>query len=257
MNIEQYVINQQISFFEETFKKKWRLKPYHSTSQPLIFFGFQGLEHFYENHKGFKVVLPSTPHDLPNFKNLKSVENTILIVETSTPPDYYIPDKVVVLEVIIPIKDYSSFQPTPLGDSIYLYSGFSNGWNLNPANLVKSLQSKLHYNIITTNHFDKKDMYDIEYLKGEFYDKCFVNLNFTKGHGMTTCREFALMGRKTIAVQNPYRYSCLIECDSEEAIVAAVNKEASKIGTIQNSIDVHTYKSDCLNIDTLLNFIKT
>lgn len=253
MKIEQYVISKHISFFEDKFKKRWNLNEYRDINKPLFFFGFNGLNHIFENHNGYKIVLPSTPTDLPNFRSLKNLNKTILILETDPPNGYFIPNEVVSIKMILPIKDYSIFTPNKMGDKVYYYSGFSNGWSPNPKSFINEIQQKINFEIITTNHINKPDMYDIEYLKSEYYDKCFVNLNFTNGHGMTTVRELALMGRKTITNSNYYDYDCIIRCVNKDDIINFINTEAKKIDTIQKSINVHTYNYDFLDVELLKN----
>ena len=65
MKIEQFITCPAIGFFEQGFKKKWNLLKYFDDTKPLFFFGFHGLENFFENHKGYKLIYPSTPTDLP------------------------------------------------------------------------------------------------------------------------------------------------------------------------------------------------
>ena len=124
-------------------------------------------------------------------------------------------------------------------DKIYAYTGFKNGWSPNNLDKLKEIQNYIDYEIITTDHNDKSDLYDIDYLKENYYDKCFLNLNFTNGHGMTTARELGLMGRMTIMNSQNYNYPCLIGYNNNDDIVRIINQEANKIGTIQNSINSH------------------
>jgi len=253
MKIEQYVINKQIIFFEDNFKKRWGLLKYFDINKPLFFFGFGGLESEFENHKGYKIILPGSVHDFPDFTKLKNTKNTILIVENKINPNYYIPSDVICLNMIIPIKDYSMFVPNKMGDKVYFYSGFKNGWQPNPVEFIKTIQSKIEYEIFTTNHLNKTEMYDLTKLKSEYYDKCFVNLNFSNGHGMTSCRELALMGRKTITNNDYYNYNCIIACKNIDEIVLSINEESKKINTTQNSMDVHTYNHNILDVKVILN----
>jgi len=250
MRIEQYVTS--LSFFEKDFKNRWNFSEYYDTNKPLFFFGFNGLSHIFENHNSYKIILPSTYKDLPDFNQLKNTEKTILIIETNLPKNYFIPDSVIVKKLIIEIKDYSIFKPNKLGDKIYYYSGFSKKWSPNNVKLINEIQKEINFEIITTNHFLKSDMYDIEYLKQSYYDKCFVNLNFTRGNGMTTVRELALMGRKTITSNNPYNYDCLIRCDDKESIIKAIIEESKKINTIQSPINVHNSGEEWTNLDYLI-----
>lgn len=252
MKVKQYIIGKDLTFFEKNFKERWALIQYFDQTAPLFFFGFVGLDEIFENHKSYKIILPSTPRDLPNFKKLKNLDHTILITEIDLPNDYYVPEKVKVVKLIIEIKDYSIFTPNMLGDKVYYYSGFSNGWQPNSKSLIDRIQKKIPFEIITTQHINKSDMFDISYLKKEFYDKSFVNLNFSNNSGMTTVREFGLMGRKTIVQNNLYPYSCLIKCKNEEDIVQEIMKESKKINSIQASMNVHDQVENWLDVNFLV-----
>lgn len=248
MKISQCIFSPHLVFFEENFRKKWGLVNYHNVDTPLFFFGFNGLANIYENHESYKIILPGSPHDLPDFRNLRNNQKTVLIMETELPDNYYIPDSVIIKREVIEIKDYSLFIPNLLGDKIYYYSGFSNGWSPNPKGFIEEIQREIEFEIITTSHLDKSDMYNIEFLKSEFYDKCFVNLNFTINHGMTTARELALMARKTITLENKYSYDFIKKCKTKDEVILAIKEESKKINTIQKPIDWKTFIGPSLDL---------
>jgi hypothetical protein len=249
MRVIQFLTCPSISFFEKKFQEKWNLRRYFDENEPLFFFGFRGLENVFEKHRGYKLILPSTPNDLPDFRNINNIEKTILITECSLPKDYYLPENVIHKIEVLEIKDYSPFKPIILGDKIYYYSGFSNGWTPNPKTKIDYIQSKVDYEIITTQHVNKSDMYDIESLIKNYYNKCFLNLNFSKGHGMTTTREFSLMGVKTLTFENPYPYKSIIKCRDFDEVIENIKNESKKIGTIQPCINPHTVGSEWLELD--------
>jgi len=252
MKIEQFITSPSIEFFEYEFQKKWNLSKYFNDTKQLFFFGFRGLENFFESHKGYKIILPSTTNDLPNFRLLKNIEKTILVTEISLPKGYYLPKKVIHKQEIIEIKDYSMFTPSMLRTKIYYYSGFSKQWAPNDKEKIDYIQSKIDYEIITTQHIYKSDMYNIEFLIENYYKKCFLNLNFSQGNGMTTTREFSLMGVKTLTFENPYPYKSLIKCKDMDEVLEKIKLESKKINTIQPRIDPHTTGEDWLELDYLI-----
>ncbi len=252
MKIKQYAICPSINFFEQKFKDKWDLVKYNNPKEPLFFFGFSRMQEIYEQHQDYKIILPATPNDLPNFNKLKNVEKTILITECPLPEGYYLPESVIHKQEVLEIKDYSMFKPSILGDKIYYYSGFSNGWTPNPKEKIDYVQSKIDYEIITTKHINKSDMYNIDFLIENYYSKCFLNLNFSPGNGMTTTREFSLMGIKTLTFNNPYPYKCLIKCKDMDEVIENIKNEAKKINTIQPVINPHTVGSEWLELNYLL-----
>lgn len=252
MIFDQVVVDETISFFKQGFIEKWNLKDYYDKNKPLIFFGFFNLKNIYENHNSYKLIIPSTPKDVPDFRTLKNNKKTILLINREKYPNYYIPEDVVVKDLTIEIKDYSLYKPNILGDKIYFYSGFKNGWSNHwGEDTIKEIQKNINFEIITTSHINKSDMYSEKYLKENFYDKTFLNLNLSKENGMTTVREMGLMGRKTITMRknNYYEYSCIINCESIEEIIKNIQKESKKIGTIQESMNSHTVGSEWLNKD--------
>ena len=141
-----------------------------------------------------------------------------------------------------------------MGDKIYFYSGFKNGWNFK-TEFIAELQKKIDYEIITTNHNKLNEYYSIDYLKTNYYDKTFLNLNFSDGTGLTSVIELGLMGRKTIfnpKIENNIQrieFPNFINYNSMEDIITIINEESKKIGSIQNSIDAHNIKDEWLDLN--------
>jgi len=253
MKFEQVLVHGTVKFFEEGLVKKWDLVDYQNNEEPLIFFGFHGKDKVYENHKSYKIIIPTVPTDLPNFRNLKNNEKTILIYDRDLNPDYYIPNEVIVRNEVIPFKDFSTFQPNKLGDKIYYYSGFKEGWGGHwGKDIIDEIQKNIDFEIITTQHLKQKNLFNIKYLKENYYDKTFLNLNLSKENGMTTVQEMSLMGRKTITMRKGpvfYDYKSIINCKNIEEIILNIKNESKKIGTLQSRIDVFTVTDDWLNIN--------
>jgi len=254
MKFKQAKVHDSARFFKKNFMKRWDFDEYHDVDKPLVFFGIKDLDDLYENHKSYKIIIPTTSHtrDLPDFKRLKNNDKTILVIDENIYSDYYIPENVIVKNEVIELKDYSIFKPSVMGDKIYYYSGFKNGWS-DPwrKDLINEIQKNINYEIITTSHNNINDYSNINDLKENFYDRCFLNLNLSKDNGMTTVREMGLMGRKTIKMKesNKYDYSCIINCDNIEDIIKNINKESKKIGTLQDSMNSHTVDDEWLNLN--------
>lgn len=245
-----------IEFFKDNFLKRWELDEYHNENEPVIFFGIHGKDSEYERHKTYKIIIPTVPSDVPDFKKLKNNEKTILILDREKYPNYYIPENVIVKKEVIEIKDYSLFKPNTLGDKIYYYSGFKNGWGGHwGKDIINEIQKNIDYEIITTTHNNITDYDSIESLKENFYDKSFLNLNLSELNGMTTVREMGLMGRKTITMRknNYYDYNCIINCKSIDDIIFNIKEESKKIGTLQDGINSHTVGDEWLNVNYWIN----
>ena len=243
MRITQALVANNMGFFKKNFMDRYGFTEYTDPNKPCIFFGVNGLPPHHVNgvspiiqkHNSIKIVLPGGPTDLPDFRIVTNRKNLYVI----SPPRNLIPNDVICKNLTVEIKDYSIFKPTPLGDKIYAYSGFK-GWQKNDFSKINKIQKHIDYEIITTNHNGPKDYYDIEFLKANYYDKCFLNLNFSDLRSMKTVRELGLMGRMTIMNESHYKYPCIIGYDSDEDLIAKINKESKKIGTLQNSINSHT-----------------
>lgn len=254
MKFEQAILGRTIQFFEKGFMDRWGFKEYYDSEKPAVFFGLEGLHKKYENHKGYKIYLPSTPEECMSLKRLKNHEKTILLwgdTEVHKEINFlkYTSD-------IVELKDYSIFKPNIIGDKIYYYSGFKNGWSGHwGESVIKEIQKNIDFELITTNHNNIKEYYDIDSLKTNYYDKTFLNLNLSENNGMTTVIEMGLMGRKTITMRdyNSYKYQSIINCVNIEDILKQINIESKKIGTIQEKIDVHTLGNEWLSLDFWLN----
>jgi hypothetical protein len=236
-----------ISFFKKEFLDKNDLVEYFDVNQPAIFFGARYASNVINNHNSYKIVLPSTPYDYPSITNY---DKTIFICSDQ----YYLPEGVTRKSLTPRIKNYDIFKPSVLGDKIYTYTGFKNGWDLN-SDLIKEIQKNIDFEIITTNHLNIQDYYEINYLKTNFYDKCFLGINLTNGNGLGTAIELGLMGRKTIfknVIENPIQrieFPNFLSYDNIEDIIKIISDESCKIGTFQESIDAHNVNDDWLYLD--------
>jgi hypothetical protein len=251
MRISQTLVAPSVNFFKKGFIERYNFDEYYDVNKPCIFFGGNELSHQIQNHKSYKFIFLTNPYDLPNFDIVTNTDDLFIInILEEVRLISKIPDNVNCRNVTIEVKDYSLFEPNVLGDKIYAYTGFKNGWS-NQFNVekLKQIQKQINYEIITTNHFNINDYYDINYLKNNYYDKSFLNLNLSDGNGMATAIEMALMGRKTILNENFYKYPCILNYKNDEDLINLINSESCKIGTVQPSINCHTVNDEWLNID--------
>jgi len=246
MRIDQAYVGRSINFFKDNFLKKYELNEYYDIQKPAIFFGARESSNLINHHQGVKIILPATPDDYPNIDNY---QNTFFICSDN----YNLPKGVPRKSLTPEIKDYNMFTPNILGDKIYFYSGFKNGWDKNDP-LVNEIQKQIDYEIITTSHQNIKDYYNISNLKSQFYDKCFLNLNLT-GNGLSTVIELGLMGRKTIFKPSNFNniqrieFPNFIYYNTLEDIFEIIKNESKKIGTIQPSINAHNVGDEWLDLD--------
>jgi hypothetical protein len=247
MRVDQVYVSNSIRFFKDGLLKRYKLKEYYDINKPALFFGLSESSNLIKEHQGIKILLPCTPNDYPNISNY---ENTFFICSEN----YNLPNNVVRKSITPEIKDYSMFTPNVLGDKVYYYSGFKHGWNWKN-NIIDEIQKNINFEIITTSHENLKDYYDIKHLKDNFYDKCFLNLNFSGGNGLATVKELGLMGRKTV-FKSGYKnniqrleFPNFINYSSIEDVIGIIENESKKIGTIQPSIDAHNVGDEWLNLN--------
>jgi hypothetical protein len=249
--IKQAYVAPSIKFFKENFLSINNLIDYHSDTEPSVFFGAAESSRLINKHKGYKIILPCHPTDYPVIENYK---NTLFICSNN----YQLPNTVIRKSITPRIKNYDLFKPNLLGDKIYFYSGFKSGYNIfngSIKDMINEIQKYTNYEIVTTEHNDIKNYYDIEFLKANYYDKCFLNLNLTKGAGLSTVIELGLMGRKTIfknlLSNNIQRmeFPNFIPYTNINDIVKIISDESKKIGTIQSPIDPHNVGDEWLDLD--------
>lgn len=245
--IKQAAVAPALKFFKKDFLDSNNLVEYFDENAPAVFFGCKQLGKLIDSHKGIKLLLPSTPTDIPI---LESHDNVLLICSENYP----FLNNVVKKHITPKIKNYDMFKPNQLGDKIYFYSGFKDGWN-HRNNMIETIRKYTKFEMITTEHSKLVDYYDIAYLKQNFYDKCFINLNMTRGNGLATVIELGLMGRKTV-FNNPNKNSIqrlefpnFINYQDIAHIVKIIEEESKKIGTIQQPIDAHNVGDEWLDLD--------
>jgi len=249
-----------INFFKKKFLSTYNLTEYNNPNKPAIFFGAEESSELINKHNSYKIILPCRPEDIPKISDYK---NTIFICSDN----YILPENVIRKSLTPRIKNYDIFKPNQLGDKIYFYSGFRNGNNWWP-HFIDDLRKKIDYEIITTNHNNLNDYYTIEYLKENYYDKSFLNINFTPGNALSTVIELGLMGRKTIfkpVIKNNIQrleFPNFIYLpqdklgftqDSIDDVVKIINEESKKIGSIQQPIDAHNINDEWLDLDFWLS----
>lgn len=255
--ITQARVAPHLSFFKDDFLKKWGLTDYTSTKEPCVFFGCTSNFDAIQKHEGFKVIWSAGPGDNIDWKLLNNKSNTAILTGQNK---FKIPPEIIFKQELIPVKDYSRFKPNVLGDKVYYYSGLDNLGGGDHNKFIKDIQDRCGYEIITTHCKAIGDYKGIGWLKENYYDKCFINLNTSVSHfplrypdsGMSTNKELGLMGR--LSVMNPVHYNEVYKgmipykAYSREAaienIVEIIKMEAKKIGTVQPAIDSHTITTD-------------
>lgn len=200
MRIDQCSISSGVKFFGDKFKERWDLKSYYSTEAPCIFFGcYQDSDVTrIKNHKGLKIIT-FTGSDVSNILKFEKEDHINVISDIIINWDQFKDLKNYGLSKFlrVPVKDYSTFTPVPLGDKIYAYQG-------RPEKSFHEHYKKTWLDEVI-RYFGKDKVIvgyqgsDIEFVKENYYKECFVNLQFNPMSGLTTLNEMAHMGRRSIS----------------------------------------------------------
>ena len=223
--IEQVKFSDGVRFFEAGFCKRWGVKPYFDINKSCLFAGVYTERDvdIINNHKGLKIIWNTGRiRDIFNMINPRDV----VIMESSIIDHSLIKGKYKTKKTRIQIKDFSMFKPNPLGDSIYCYLGSESSKYIMGYDLIQEIKKETNFKII-----EGYLGHHIEYVKKEYYDKCFVNIKPNIVGGITTAVELAYMGRFTISdAKAPF---CINSLDN---ILSLIDQESKKIGTTQDPV---------------------
>lgn len=231
-------------FFKNGFLNRWGLTDYINTSEPCIFWGLTTDEEIEQlrRHKGLKVLYLINAYCYKITDKLVGIDDLVIIDNPyiDKPERFNIKNG-----VEFQYKDYSTFKPNILGDTIYCYIGNESAKERYGYYTALELQKLLKWEIIFGNHDDPNKL---KFLSD--YNRCFLNLNLEKsgGGGRTTMFELAYMGRKSI-FNTLHDYPCLIKYNDMDDLIRIIEEEANKIGTIQEAIECHNTWDEWLNID--------
>jgi hypothetical protein len=230
MLISQCHISVSLHFFKEDFKKKWGLVDYYSTDLPCLFFGCYKEEDILKikEHKGLKVVLFAGA-DIENVLRFDKSDNVNVISDAMICWEKFNTLNNIRNSIFLrlPIKDYSSFYPVPLGDKIYSYQGIPD----------KRCELQYRHDLLdkVINHFGKDNVIvgfrgnSLDFVKENYYAQSFINLQLNPMAGQVTSFEMAHMGRKSIS-NYPAPY-CL-PYSSVDDIIRLIESEKNKAGNV-------------------------
>ena len=320
MRISQVEASKVAPFHTNNLKKRWALKDYYDPYQPCLFFGASSYSgentQAIVNHKSYKIVFPISYmdfhffmlNDLPSFATRvdklfiispSPKENHTALLNTKQYQEIasYYPN-IKIKKFFPELKDYSAYKPISLGDKIYYHSYCVDCENPACMDTINLLRKKCPYELITTGLESSskqprskeylgqrwRHYVDADELKENYYNKCFLNLNLSRGGSMMTAAEFGLMGIKTI-IGNPRPHqgwlggsecptfkfydfpSCIkysnfkgrLDNDPDftigniekrvDVLLDIIYEEAKKIGTTQLPMNPHRVGQEWLDID--------
>lgn len=250
MKITQIAVDSTVIFFRENLIKRYNFSEYKSKEEPTLFFGIYNQVDLINNHKGYKIVYLASPVDGGKLSWITPSEKLYVkddkILHGNNLID--IPSVYQKKHIIFETKPYNKFQPNSLGKKVYVYLGSEGRKNNEFAfERIKKIQDKSPFDFIYGMTQPNNSFYPEDYIKENWYDNCFVNINLSHYNGLQSMVELAFMGRKTIAKFHR-DFPCVIKYENDEHILELINNESKKIGTTQPAINVHTVKDEWLDI---------
>lgn len=246
--IRQVRASKGVRRFKQGLMDRWKLKDYHDIYAPCYFFNLNDDKDIdaVRKHKGFKLIHFVNARGDQFIDKLKGIPDLVI---KGNPYLTKTEGHKIKWDVTFEIKDYSMFKPNVLGNKIYCYIGKGRvgerGWDI-----AKELQKKINFEIIYGIQRSNSKCAGLKFLKENYYDNCFLNLNLEKsgGGGRTTITELGLMGRKTI-FNTKFCRDSIIPYTNMDDIIDIINKESKKIGTIQKAMNPHNTGEEWLNVD--------
>tara|TARA_B100001094_G_C18196268_1_gene811350 strand:+ start:15765 stop:16547 length:783 start_codon:yes stop_codon:yes gene_type:complete len=241
-DFNQVYISSCVGHFGKKYKEKWDLKDYNDPFSPAVFFGLYLQDDIQTmiNHKGPKIITWGG-HDMhpPQLNLIKQLLNHEEIYNWAYPgafsdmlTSHDIPHK----KIYIPFKSYSNYNPTPLGENIYVYKGIHGNrpdhykWD----DVIKPLQHVFGKDrIIFTNHLPMEELIE------KYYKDCFVYIKPKSKGGCTTMFELAHMGIRTLGkgMENLDLFTKYKDLDH---LLELIMEESKFIGKIRNNISKST-----------------
>ena len=253
-----------LSHFLPGLKKRWGLVDYYDEDSPCLFFGCWEQQLKINNHNGYKILVFSSHTDAKWFHGgdnhliqHKVINYDKLIVSESDTFNAPAGVKTKFLShqgIGFEIKDYGKYVPGVLGDKIYVYLAAPNRKQEFFYDVIDRVSKKVPFEFIYGIKDGGPKDFDSEEHMIETYKKCFLNINFNIGKGLTTVVETAFMGIKTLANKDrtlTNHWECMIDCDinNEDEIVRLIMEESKKIGTVQSTINIHEVGEEWINLD--------
>ena len=234
----QVYFSDGIEFFKEGFKKKWNLKDYTNPNEPSIFLGLYGHADWQivKEHKSYGII-SLTGGDMIS-QNLNFIQHLVdnkrifCYQAPGFPSDVVKKHNIPHKQLFIAMKDYSSFQPCPLGENIYVYKGIHGNRPdyFKFDNVISPLIEVFGEDrIIYTEFKSPKELRD------KYYKDCFVYVKPNNLGGATSMFELAHMGRKTLGGGFP-GLDYLVNYKDIYHLIDLIQEEAKYIGTIRKEV---------------------
>lgn len=236
--INQVRVSNSLSHFKESFSNKWELKTYYNPNEPAIFFGLYLKEDWeiLKNHKSYALIVwGGNDQSVDSFKRVKELCKDRLLGSPAYRPSMikiFNSIQYPFMEMKLPLKDYSIFKPTKLGDKIYVYNGWKYSrndyfkWESDIKPVIKEFGEE---RVIFTKNQKIEDLIE------NYYKKSFVFIKPEPKGGSTTMWEMGHMGIKTIS-KGQGNLPHVIDYKDRDHLIDLIKKEECKINTIQEGL---------------------
>lgn len=225
-------------YFGSNFRSKWTLDYYSDSNKPCIFLGLYEQDDVEKltAHKGEKILIwGGGDMEPPKLKFISDLQKQQNIFVWGYPGEF---SNILSLYGIehkplhIPLKDYSNFKPSPLGENIYVYKGIHGNrpeyfrWNEIVGPLIEVFGKD---RIISADHLPIEDLVE------KVYKNCFVYVKPNPKGGCTTMFELGHMGIRTIG-KGHQSLDYFTEYTDIYQLVDLIVEESKHIGQIRTEV---------------------
>lgn len=249
MRFSQAYVSPDLPAFEEAFREKYGLKPYHNPYQPSIFYGCyraQDIETLKAHQSMAVVIWGGTDITLPYvWKDLKPLKRTRLNPLCFVAGSSFIAQDLDLLKLpylrrnFVPIRPEDFYNPQPLGKKVYVYLGSPSRENIYGAQYLPQLREKLPH-IEFIYHYSNPPTLPRTSL-AEVYGECGIGLRLVEHDGCScTVVEMGLMGRKCVWNAD---FPNAIPWKNIDDVVEAIETELAKAGTTQPKLAEEVQKA--------------
>lgn len=237
-DFKQVIFSDTLNLFKKEFMSRWELVESSDHLAPTIFFGLYTRKDIARltQHKGPKIVIwggnDMQPSTLRYVSNLQKEQHIYVWAYPGEFSDTLVSYNITHKQLYVALKDYSKFEPSILGESVYVYKGIygdrANYYNWNE--IIKPLtQTFGEGKIIYSNNLS------INSLIKDVYSKCFVYIKPNPKGGCTTMFELGHMGIKTVGKSHK-NLDFFSEYDSMSHLIELILEESKYVGKVRKDI---------------------
>lgn len=261
LDFTQAYVSPALVDFEKDFRDKWNLATYTDPNSPAVFFGMynQSDAMRFSAHVGPKIIVWGGNDMHAGQLGLVKGQVDSGKAFTFAPPgefDRTLTEAGIAHKVCyIPNKDYSRFEPTPLGENIYMYLGRPDNPRYDYFKYDEIVRPLIHVfgeDRVKWVIKDERQTLPMDELVSKYYEDCFVFVKPNDRGGVTTMYDLAHMGRRTIG-KGESDLPNFTEYTDIDNLIALIVEESKYIGQarpdVSDALKSHFHGDEWLTLD--------